>query len=344
MNKVINNLNQDMEAIKGKTIAIVYIFEGDNSSGFEHFFIWKSNVITKWMNAVQNLHCMPLILDVRTFVDKAINNTLPNIDYVLNLNSGTYNLSSMALVPSTCSSIGIPCIPCDSIGIITGENKNLSNLIANSIGLNVPYSLDTPSENGIYRPINLGNSLGVEKGIVKNIKFGIYQEFIQGYDLTTPIVYNPIKKSMQLLPTVIFIPDNNDQNWFISEDAKHTRNGFQPKIIKLCNKLETKLLELADTLSIQTFCRVDTRLKCTNSQSIEKLLTLDVELEDLYFIEINTMPTIRENNSFSFSYSSILPSDKFSQVTETMKQVYNLVDLHSFLLVNSILSFIKSKY
>lgn len=35
--------------LKEKTIALVYIFQGDTSDGFEHFFIWKSKILSKWM-------------------------------------------------------------------------------------------------------------------------------------------------------------------------------------------------------------------------------------------------------------------------------------------------------
>ena len=96
----LTDYREDFCKIKGKTIAIVYIFEGEDARGFEHYHIWKSDVITKWMNAVQKLYCLPLILDVRTFVEKAISRTLPHVDYVLNLNCGSCHLSPMALVPA----------------------------------------------------------------------------------------------------------------------------------------------------------------------------------------------------------------------------------------------------
>ena len=51
------------------------------------------------MFAVEELHCMPLIMDIRTFVQKAMNNTLPYIDYVINLNNGTINISVLGVVP-----------------------------------------------------------------------------------------------------------------------------------------------------------------------------------------------------------------------------------------------------
>lgn len=97
-----------LKKMRGKTIAIVYIFEGENAPGFKHYWIWKSDIITGWMNAVQELECLPFIIDVRTFIQKAINQTLPHIDFVLNLNCGSYDLSSMSLIPSMCSFLSIP--------------------------------------------------------------------------------------------------------------------------------------------------------------------------------------------------------------------------------------------
>ena len=172
------NYESIIESIKGKTIAIVYIFEGEDAPGFSHYHIWKSDVISKWINAVQEIHCMPFILDVRTFVEKAINRTLPYIDFVVNLNCGSTELSPMGLVPSMCGFLGIPCIPCDTMSIITGENKNVSNLIAKASGLNVPKELSDDSQMGIYRPLNYGSSFGVKRVTsVNKEKSGIYQEY-----------------------------------------------------------------------------------------------------------------------------------------------------------------------
>ena len=327
-------IKNELIFLRGKTIAIVYIFEGDNGSGFEHFFIWKSNIISLWLNAVQELNCYPLILDVRTFVDKAINNTLPHIDYVLNLNSGTYNLSTMALVPSICSSINVPCIPCCATTIVTGEHKELSNLIANSLGLKIPKNIDKNMNNGIFRPINLGNSLGVERRFNDRIK-GIYQKFIEGYDITTPIVYNPSTERMELLPTIIYIPDCFDTNWYNGDIAKKTRSGYKFETVKLDKKLKAKYLELVDVLSINSFCRIDARVKSNKiNQKIKS-----VEFEDTYFIEINVMPTIREYNNFVCSYNLLNENSTYKNFFDAYNEIFDKKpSLNSFLLSNSMLS------
>lgn len=337
------NLEQfkdNFSKIKGKTVAIVYIFEGDNESGFEHFYIWKSNIISKWMNAVQELSCMPLIIDVRTFIDKAINKTLPHIDYVINLNSGTYSLSTMALVPAMCSAINVPCIPCNAVSIVTGENKALSNHIAFSIGLNVPKELDENNENGIFRPISLGNSLGVQRGKVCNETQGIYQEFIKGYEITTPLVYNPLEKKMEVLPTVVFAPLNDDPDWYYGETDKHKQQGYEFKIIQLDSELQEKYIKLAQALSIQTFCRIDARVKCNDKNAMKQVLERGASFANTYFIEINVMPTIRDNNSFCHSFNSIDSATSIGRYINLQKETMGTINIHSFLLASSMMSFI----
>lgn len=337
----VEQLKEKFINIKGKTIAIVYIFEGDNESGFNHFFIWKSKILTKWMNAIEELHCLPLILDVRTFVDKAINRTLPHIDYVLNMNSGTYDLSVMALVPATCCSINVPCIPCNAVTIVTGENKRFSNLIAQGLEIQTPKELAPDVENGIFRPINLGNSLGVRRKFSSEYEDGIYQEFILGYDITTPIVYNPLTQKMELLPTIMYLSHNEQMNWYNGEDQKRTRTGYTFKIVTIDRLVEEKYLKLVQTLGIQTFCRIDARVKCLDK--VYHGATVNVSYSDVYFIEINVMPTIRENNNFSYSFESIDKKSSFYPYIEMLKQEMGTVDINSFLLTTSMFSFLNSK-
>lgn len=336
----ISQFEENFKKIKGKTIAIVYIFEGDTSSGFSHFYIWKSNIIAKWMNAVQELSCMPLIIDVRTFIDKAISKTLPHLDYVLNLNSGTYNLSTMALVPAMCSAINVPCIPCNAVSIVTGENKSLSNHIASSLGINVPKTLDENDSTGIFRPISLGNSLGVQRGCLSGKKDGIYQEFITGYEITTPLVYNAISHKMEVLPTVVFAPENDDPEWYYGEKDKKNQVGYIFKTMSLDKKLIDKYVELANAISIQTFCRIDARVKCKNRDEMIHALETGATLENTYFIEINVMPTIRNNNSFCYSFELVTCTNPIYECIQLQREIIGTININSFLLASSMLSFL----
>jgi len=330
------NLKNEINQIKGKTIALVYIFENDKEYGMNHFFIWKSKILSHWMVAIEDLGCHILIIDVRTFVEKAMNKTLPYVDYVLNMNSGTFDLSAMALVPSTCSVLGIPCIPCSATTIIEGENKLFSNAIAKYDNLNVPAILDYSESGGVFRPINLGNSMGVKSGPIYKKEVGLYQTFIDGYDITVPLVYNPLICKLDFLPSLIYLPDNEDTAWYNDETAKKTRTGYSFNKVEICDEIKKSILKLANDINITTFCRIDARFR--RKDRLAKDVPLNIENPmDFYFIEINVMPTIRPENNFSYAFSLLSQDSSFIAIVDIINELFDRCDIYMFLLVCSIL-------
>lgn len=332
---------RDLGSLQGKTIGIVYTYEGEEAPGFSHYHFWRSDIISNWLLAVQKLHCRPFILDVRTFVEKAIAQTLPHLDFVLNLNCGGCELSPMALVPSLCSFFHIPCIPCDANTILDGENKRISNLIARATGLQVPEDLAYDKPNGIFRPLNLGSSIGVERGpILDSKKEGLYQEFIPGYDITTPIVYNPITDKMDFMPTVLYLSKDENTDWYLGEEYKESRSGFTRKTIHLISDdLQKKYLKFISNTSVMTYCRIDARIKCTSRTHLNRILKEPLNSENIYFVELNTMPTVWTNNAFSHSYSEITPENTLYSFIEEITEKFSECNLYMFLLCSSMLSF-----
>lgn len=343
---ILNSFSEELQHLYGKTIAVVYIFEGENAAGFLHYHVWKSDVISGWINAIQALHGLPLILDVRTFVEKAVNRTLPHIDCVLNLNCGSSQLSAMGLVPSACGFLDIPCIPCDAVSILTGEDKYIANLIAMARGLNTPQELDPSDKRGIYRPLNYGSSTGVRRGACSAAyRDGTYQEFVQGYDITTPAVYDPIRGEMALLPTVMILSDTKDSNWFYGEEANKTGKGYHRKILPPFSKaLEEQYRDIIRAFSISTFCRIDARLKCQDQQELQCLLRQDIRAEDVFFLEINPMPSIRQsNNDFKYSFEHLDSSSSLMACAAEMRALWGELTLNQFLLACSMLSIFRAK-
>lgn len=301
------NYETQINFIKGKTIGIVYIFEGEDAPGASHYWIWKSDIISGWLMAIQELKCVPYIMDVRTFIQKAVNRTLPHIDYILNLNCGNYEISSMSLVPSMCSFLSIPCIPCDAAAIVMSENKHISNLLADIKGIQVPATLSPNETTGIFRPLNLGSSIGVQIGQFDwNNPKGIYQEFIPGYDITFPIAYNPDSLNIDLLPPLIYIPKSNDPNWIYDVEEKYTENEnfIKCPLHNISSAVSNKLLDFARTFPITTFGRIDGRIKCNSNTLSLDIVNQDIKYDDLYFVEINSMPTIEREDSFELSFQT----------------------------------------
>ncbi|MCL2047910.1 MAG: hypothetical protein FWG87_04195 [Defluviitaleaceae bacterium] len=333
--------------LKGKTIAVVYIFEKEDAAGFDHYHVWKSDIISGWLNAVQELECLPFILDVRTFVSKAINGTLPNIDFVINLNCGSCELSSMSLIPSICSFISIPCIPCNAASIVMGENKMISNLLAEAMNLNTPKNLDPSCNDGVFRPLNLGSSIGLRRGFSNENKVcGIYQEFIQGYDVTIPIVHNPIINDLDILPPILFIPKSHDPNWMYDEKEKIKDNGFITlPMLKISEELKCELINYAKIFPIQTFARIDARLKSTKKKLSESTAETILMLDDFYFIEINPMPTVEKDDSFEYALKAAFADENhsFYQCVDSYKKSIRDSSINGFILSCSMLALSTTK-
>lgn len=333
---------EKLTSLLGKTIAVVYIFEGDDAPGYTHYEAWKADVISTWMFAIEELHGLPLIMDIRTFVQKAMNKSLPYIDFVINLNNGTTSISTLGLVPSVCSFLNIPCIPCNTVTIVTGEHKKISNAIAQNVGLNVPKTLKETDEFGITRPIGLGSSLGVKKGFDNSLPENeyLYQEFIKGFDVTTPILYNPLTDKMEILPAILYTPDIIDVNWFLSENKKALHKGYSKKSVSLSENAKRSYSDMVKAMGITTYCRIDARLHCENVSDFYHLINEPLTLDDLFFLEVNPMPTIKNEINFHTSMDALTEDDALTRCYKIYKEHISYPTHTGFILSCSILSFI----
>ena len=296
-----------LSKLHNMTIGIVYGFEKESAKGYSHYDLWKADVISDWMLAAEEIGCIVFLADVRTFVLGAMNNSLPKIDFVVNLSNGTCNLSSLGLVPSTCSFLNIPCVPCDASVALLGENKQWSNIIARSSNVLVPKDLTEEQIGGIYRPINLGSSKGVSKSKPGSASY-LYQEFIRGYDVTTPIMYNPMSFELEVLPSIVYYPDNMDPNWFLGDNEKQYHKGYKKITAKLDDEAKKAYIELAKSFTISTYCRIDARITANSIEELNRKANDAIKLKDLYFSEINPMPTIKKDINFHTSLRGVDPS------------------------------------
>jgi hypothetical protein len=311
--------------------------------GFSHYDFWKMDVVSDWAKAVEELGCIPYILDVRTFGFKAMNSSLPHLDFVINLNAGNFSTSTLGLIPSICGFLSIPCIPCDTAQAVTGEEKILSNLIAKALKIRVPEDIDHSNQNGIYRPKNLGSSCGVQRGLFNPNNDGIYQEFIPGLDMTTPILFNPLSNTLDVLPAIVYTPETLDINWFLGEKEKSTHEGYRKINIEIDDITKQMYLSMARSFGIKTFCRIDARLKCNSKDELLHCLENEVSYEKVYFLEINAMPTIRENINFCNSLKQLSPQSPMGICYETYRTLNKNSSLVGFILFCSLSSFIKHK-
>lgn len=337
-----------LETLIGKTIILVYSYRGEEAEGIKQYDVWKSDVISDWLSAIEELGCLPLIMDVRTFVFKAMNNSLPHTDFVINLCNGTISLSTLGLVPSTCSFLNIPCIPCNAYVSLVGENKHYSNLIARSAGMNVPKELNISDNSGIFRPIGFGSS----KGVVRNpsqqhidtYKSYVYQEFINGFDITTPIMYNPMSEQLEVMPAVIYYPNIDDNSWFLGEEEKAKHMGYTKICMHLSDDAKQCYIDMAKSLLIDTYCRIDARIKCKSTSDIIERKNKPIEHSELFFLEINPMPTIKKGINFHTSLSYLTDEYEMKSCWDIYSSKIKNATFTGFILSNSIISHLKAKH
>lgn len=338
------DLNKALDLVKGKTIAIVYIFENEEAEGYKHFYIWKNEILTNWISAIYEINCIPYIMDLRTFMYKASNNSLPKIDFVLNLNNGCFDLSTMSLVPSICSFLHIPCVPCNSIAMLTCENKLISNNIVRNTHINVPKDIDNYRDAGIFRPKALGNSLGVKIGSCFNDK-GVFQEFIPGYDVTIPFLFNIESQKIEAMPSTIYLPHSLDPKWIYNEETKFNDQGFTTKNLEIKNdEIIDELSKMLEVFEINTFARIDARIKSSSKKLSKNINNNDISINNFYFIEINSMPTIEIDDGFDLAFHHIneSPNNSFYNCAKEYKKNISNPTTNGFVLLSAVLSIITS--
>lgn len=324
-----------IQAIKGNVIALIYAFENEEASGFSHYTFWKSEVISAWLTAVEELGCIPYMLDVRTFMQKASMGTLPHIDYCVNLNAGNRKIDNLCLVPSICSFLDIPCIPCNAITCAVGEDKYYANLIAQNGALKVPKKHPENVVGGIIRDRSFGSSVGIRltTSTTKCSNSEISQAFIMGTDMTVPILYNPVYEKLEVLPPVLYKNNNDEKTWFLNETTK-LNHSYEKVLGLLSDETIDALLELAKKFDIRTLCRFDTRVENYNFDVPQK-----IQLKDINFIEINPTPTINNTINFSFSLSlseNSVPHKKCFEFYKTLVKNASLTGYILFCSINAI--------
>lgn len=337
--KTANEYHEMLDSIRGKIIAIVYNFGREPAPGYSIYESWKADVISSWLVAVDELGAIPLVLDARTFISKVVNNTMPQIDYVVNLCNGLKDISVLGTVPVICAFAALPCVPNNAKTIMVGEDKRISNYLACFSGINIPKETPIESNKGIIRPISLGSSIGVVRTPVSRPAYDyICQEFIEGYDVTIPIMYNPLCEDFEVLPGVLYLPRHVDPEWFLGEKEKQLHAGYEKIGIDVPMSIQKALLKLAKLFQVDTYCRVDTRIRTTEILSRDEISRFSFELKDMYFLEINTMPTIKEGINFHTAIASMGAGNRLSDAFDLYKIHIKEPSMTGFILASSILA------
>ncbi len=344
-----------LNSLKDMSVGLVYSFAPKKTLKAIWYDKWQTDVISSYGRAIECLGASPFYIDVDTFCRLAFSDSLPILNCIFNLNAGITPISNWALVPSVACWKRIPIIPCDADTIILGERKDLSFLLAKNSGFQIPRTYDSQSSVGqgniIVKPRDLGGSVGIkiinlreQIDLEEHGKY-IYQEFIPGFDLTVPVLFNPITDKLFAFPGILYLPECEEPwNWIHSEQSKIDFKGYKKVTVELPDTFKYSILKLAVDFGIDSYCRFDFRVKSENMVDVEMLFNDEMKL---YFMEINPMPTLRFGINYLQGIKAIKANMEmyktYSIFYETMQNTNRDISDLAFVLSCAIFTKLKSK-
>lgn len=307
--------------LEGKSAAIVYSFRAQESPERIWYDQWRSNVIAAYGSALEALGVEPYYVDVESFCRQAFSGALPDLHCVFNLNAGIAPIAHWALVPSVAAWCGLRPLPAEADVLIVGERKDTAALVAQSCGLRTPriFRFDeiaslAPADLLVAKPRDLGGSVGVRlisaaELITKQAQPGgqLVQEFVRGFDLTVPLVFQPSAGRHRAVCGVVYVPEcARSDEWIHDEGSKRSGQGYRKQVVPLPLSLEEALCRFATVAELGPYARVDLRIAASGPPDSPEFWN-----GEPYFIEVNPLPTLRPGINFLNVVSSDYFTDAF---------------------------------
>jgi len=295
-------------ALRGESAAVVYGFAPTGNFTQIWYDQWRSSVISSYGSALEELGLHPYFVDAGSFARQALDRSLPKMVCAFNLNAGITPIHHWSMVPSVASWCGIRPFPSEADVLIVGERKDTASLIAQECGFAVPKSyrkkqlqtLDS-AEPVVLKPRDMGGSVGLRRSTAGELadedvaqNTDIIQDFIFGFDLTIPVVWQPTLGKHRCVGGVMYLPENGSQDWYHSADSKESGRGYSKRVVSIPPELESLLANFAKRIELGPYARIDLRIQC-NSDAVHDI---DWKAAKPFFIEVNPLPTLRAGINF----------------------------------------------
>ncbi|MGH4123054.1 MAG: D-alanine--D-alanine ligase [Clostridium sp.] len=222
-------------------------------------------------------------------------------------------------------SLGVPFSGCGVLASALCMDKNISKKLLVSEGIKTPKWIIVKDENKIdyslvenigypiiVKPNSGGSSIGtimaysrekLKEGVYEALKYDdeiIIEEYIKGEEITCSILNG------EVLPIISI----NSKSEIFNYSSKYDRGGAEEKIIQLPRTLRDKVEQIClkswDTFKLKVYARIDMIIKG----------------EEVYVLEINTLPGMTENSLFPKSAKAY--GLNFSQLLDEIIQ-YSLI-------------------
>jgi len=213
-------------------------------------------------------------------------------------------------------SLGIPFSGCGVLASAICMDKNISKKLFISEKIKTPKWIIVKDENKIdysiidnigypliVKPNSGGSSIGtilahskeeLKDGVREALKYDdeiIVEEYIKGEEITCPILNG------EMLPVISINPKSE----FFNYSSKYDNDGAQEKIIELPKAIKEKVEQISlscwDTFKLKVYARID----------------MIVKDDEVYVLEINTLPGMTENslfpksaNAYGLNFSQLL--------------------------------------
>lgn len=169
-------------------------------------------------------------------------------------------------------------------GILSPKTTLITNELLGSIDLT-----DFPIP-CVIKPNQAGSSVGVEvihnqenligalEAVLKHNQQVLVQEYIQGKEFTCGVIKNQGENPLYILPPVEIIVDGDQ--FFDYNNKYNSTNTQEICPPNISNELMQKIIDISHTIHITLHCDGLTRSD----------FRYDIEKDELYFLEINTIP------------------------------------------------------
>ena len=316
MDTVRESFHKAASRLQGATVAIVYAHSFDPNLLAKHYLRQRTETLTGYADIIDLLGGYPVFFNIEQFLELSADpDKYEKVDLVINVPGGSLDISNLILPAAIASKMGKPIFPASGSTIAIGQNKPIASSLARQTGWQTPREFDRainldPNAQYITKPKCAGDSYGVR--LIKNaenplneISDGEFlQEFIEGYDFTTYLIFDHFKNSVRAIHSSLTLPpETDDTKWFWSLEEKNASSGrgkdrfratkHKRVARRTTDRFEKACTELAVLLGVNTLARIDTRLKNLPDQSKA------VDLSDAYFLEINVLPSITPSGSWS---------------------------------------------
>lgn len=237
------------------------------------------------------------------------NKQFPSDTIFINLSDGTNANYSRVQIPVLCDLIGLKYSGSGTFETALTSNKFYASLAVKTEGVLTPHStlishMDDFSaiknQKSIIKPNSEGSSIGITSDsvcfnkveIIKQVKKllidfpeVLIEEYISGYDVTCFVIGNE-----EICLNEVLVIKHHNKFLFDNEVLGYKDHLFQTRTFFPCSMVLPKQTEqliqqislrIKNILNIKDFCRIDFRVTPT---------------QQIYFLEINTVPAISINS------------------------------------------------